>query len=176
MKPIFRGALAGLAGLAVVACEPPTEPGVLTDTPLFAATVMNSQQQIQLPAFAAFIPCALNGAGEFAVVSNPILHVVSKFVIDAAGGVHVGGHFQPMRNWDGVGQVSGDVYQPTGVTRNNINVGASGLPFESTFVNNFRWIGPGPGNNLLVHTNTHVTFNANGTVTANVVNATVDCK
>src|SRR6266567_741998 len=42
--------------------------------------------------------------------------------------------------------------------------------------NNVRIIGQGPGNNLLVHENAHITINANGTVTVFHDNFSVDCK
>ncbi len=45
-----------------------------------------------------------------------------------------------------------------------------------SFVNNFRMIGPGPGNNYLEHQNTHITINANGDVTVTHDNFSVDCK
>ena len=45
-----------------------------------------------------------------------------------------------------------------------------------TTVNVLRLIGPGPGNNLLVHTNLHFTVNAGGETTADVVHSRVDCK
>jgi hypothetical protein len=37
-------------------------------------------------------------------------------------------------------------------------------------------IGQGPGNNYSVHENFHITFNANGDVTAVQDNFNVDCK
>jgi hypothetical protein len=53
----------------------------------------------------------------------------------------------------------------------NINVGQ-----QETFINNFRIIGQGPGNNFLVHENSHVTINANGVITSFHDNFTVECK
>ena len=47
--------------------------------------------------------------------------------------------------------------------------------FEFTAVNNFRIIGQGPDNNYQVHQNVHFTINANGTVTSEVDNSSVDC-
>ena len=43
-----------------------------------------------------------------------------------------------------------------------------------TFVNNFKFIGQGPDNNFTVHENTHVTFNANGDLTAFIDNIKID--
>ena len=172
---IWKVAALALA-LSSTACDrAPTSPTGI-DGPMFAATRFFVEDKIPIPLFIAFIPCAAGGAGELAVVTGAELHVVLRTVIDADSGFHSSGHFQPIRNWDGIGTVTGDIYQATGVTRNNINVDGDGLPFESTFVNNFRWIGPGTGNNLLVHATIHLTINANGSLTADVFNASVDCK
>ena len=48
--------------------------------------------------------------------------------------------------------------------------------FEETFVNNFRIIGQGPGNNFLIHENAHLTINANGDVTVTHDNFSAVCK
>jgi hypothetical protein len=76
----------------------------------------------------------------------------------------------------GVGSVSGDIYEGTGVTRQDENVANAMFPENLTFVNNFRIIGPGPGNNLLVHENSHITVNANRTVTVNQTNLSIACQ
>jgi hypothetical protein len=64
-------------------------------------------------------------------------------------------------------------YQGTGDPRDSFN-GVVG--FEETFVNNFRIIGQGPGNNFLVHENFHITVNVNGTLTVFRDNFSVECK
>jgi hypothetical protein len=48
--------------------------------------------------------------------------------------------------------------------------------YEYTYVNNFRIIGQGPGNNYLIHNNFHYTINANGELTAWVDNFSAECK
>ena len=50
------------------------------------------------------------------------------------------------------------------------------MPFETSFVNNFKIIGPGPGNNLLIHENFHMTVNADGTVTVVIDNTSFSCR
>ena len=55
--------------------------------------------------------------------------------------------------------------------KTNLKVGV-----QDTFINNFRIIGQGPGNNYLVHQTVHLTVNANGVVTASVSNSSVECK
>ena len=45
-----------------------------------------------------------------------------------------------------------------------------------TFVNNFRIIGQGSGNNFLVHETLHITVNADGTITVFHDNFSIDCR
>lgn len=119
-----------------------------------------------------FIPCALGGAGEVASLSGP-LHVLFHFTEDESGGFGFTIHNQP-QGISGVGLTSGDSYQGTGVTRETFHV--SGIQFSDTFVNNFRIIGQGSGNNFLVHNNFHITINANGDLTAFMDNFSVECR
>jgi len=119
-------------------------------------------------AFDVFVPCANNGAGEVVTLVGT-LHEVFHIVFDANGRVHFKIHDQP-QSVSGIGQTSGAKYQGTGVTQQQ----AGTNPF--TFVNNFRIIGQGPGNNFLVHQLFHVTVNANGNVTAFVDRASFECR
>jgi hypothetical protein len=108
------------------------------------------------------------------VVLTGELHILIAQEVDGNGGIHVKTHFQP-QGISGVGTVTGAKYQGTGVTQEHFNDHSSPA-FEDTFVNNFRIIGQGPGNNFLVHTTFHVTVNADGVVTANVLNSSIECK
>jgi len=130
-----------------------------------AAVVVNDKVPVLI---GVFIPCV----PEFVLLSGD-LHVLITSEVDENGGIHFKSHFQP-QGISGVGSVTGDKYQGTGVTQSHTN-DHDGLAFETTFVNNFRIIGQGSGNNLLVHTTFHVTVNANGVVTANVLNSSVEC-
>ena len=118
-----------------------------------------------------WVPCAAGGAGEYIQLSGT-LHTLYHYTIDAKGGVHIKSHNQP-QNLTGVGLTTGDKYQGTGVTQDESN---TKIGQEYTYVNNFRMIGQGPGNNYLVHSTYHITINANGELTASVDNYTVDCK
>jgi hypothetical protein len=118
-----------------------------------------------------FVPCANGGAGELIEVTGP-LHDLFHMTTDNTGGIHVKVHDQP-QGVSGVGLTTGDKYQATGVTQDEFTAVAGQ---EETFVNNFRMIGQGPGNNFLVHDNFHVTVNANGDVTASHDNFSIDCK
>jgi hypothetical protein len=121
-----------------------------------------------------FVPCANGGAGENVDLSGD-LHTLITFTIN---GNHVSGnaHFQP-QGVSGTGATTGDKYRATGVTKDNsFSVSFTNGRAQQTFVNNFRIIGPGPGNNLLVDETAHLTFNANGTVSAFHDNLSVECK
>jgi hypothetical protein len=118
-----------------------------------------------------FVPCANGGAGEDIELSGT-LHDLFHVASDGAGGFHVRTLDNP-QGVSGTGLTTGVKYQGTGVTQDQFNAKAG---FEETFVNNFRIIGQGPGNNLLVHDNFHVTLNANGEITASHDNFSVTCK
>jgi hypothetical protein len=140
----------------------------MTPPPAHADVTTNIRIPIDIT---VFIPCAAGGAGEFVELTGD-LHVLFATTQNANGGFHVKTHFQP-QGVSGIGLTTGDKYQGTGVTQEEFNVNAGE---QDTFVNNFNIIGQGPGNNALVHENTHVTVNPDGTVTASVDNFSADCK
>jgi hypothetical protein len=121
-----------------------------------------------------FVPCANGGAGEEVHLTGE-LHMLATLTEDGAGGMHIKWHSQP-QGVSGVGLITGDKYRGTGVTQEETNIRPGGFPYEDTFVNNFRIIGQGKGNNYLVHQVLHVTINANGEITAEVDNYSVECK
>ena len=137
---------------------------------LAKATTFTDNVQVPIN-ISVFVPCAAGGAGEVVDLSGT-LHVLFHTTIDDSGGFHSKFHFQP-QGVSGTGLTTGDKYQGTGVTQGTFNCKVG---FESTFVNNFKIIGQGPGNNFLVHENFHVTVNANGEVTAFVDNFSIECK
>ena len=118
------------------------------------------------------VPCANGGAGEDVLLTG-FLHVLITGTLDASGSLHTTTHFQPM-GVAGTGETTGDVYRATGITRDEAN--GLDVPFEATFVNNFRLIGPGKGNNFLVHETAHLTVNAQGEVTVLLENLSIECK
>ncbi len=119
-----------------------------------------------------YVPCALGGAGEM-VHRTGDLHSLFHVTEDESGGFHMVSHSQP-QGVSGIGLTSGDKYQGTGVTRSTSNFNV--FPYNDTFINNFRIIGQGPGNNYTIHHNTHITINANGELTAYVDNFKAECK
>ena len=136
-----------------------------------AAKQINDMSDINLT---VFVPCAAGGAGEIVDLSGP-LHTLITFAIN---GNNVSGkaHFQP-QGIVGSGETTGDKYQATGVTKaSSFKASFQNGQAQQTFVNNFRIIGQGPGNNFLVHEVAHITFNANGIVTVFHDSFTIDCK
>jgi hypothetical protein len=120
-----------------------------------------------------FIPCANGGAGE-AVSGTIDLHILMTTTVN---GNNVSGkyHFQPQGS-NLVGAVTGDTYQATGVTQGTFKSSLQNGQFTETDVNNYRLIGHGPGNNLVIHEISHITVNANGDVTVEFDTPSVDCK
>ena len=167
---ISRGRTVKAAAMTAVLVAILTAAGLFQARQAAAEVVQNTRVPTTI---GVFVPCANGGAGEFVVLSGD-LHVLSTVTNDGAGGFHVGGHFQPM-GITGTGLITGDKYQATGVTRYDFNVKPP-FPSENTYVNNYRMIGQGPGNNFLVHATAHVTVNANGDVTATVNNYSTTCK
>lgn len=158
-----------LLPLLVVACS---DPGTVTDpelAPRFAATATTTNERIPLD-LVVFVPCADGGNGELVDVSGP-LHVLTHVTVNNRGGMLVRSHFQP-QGISGYGQTTGAKYQATGVTQETFTVNAGQT---HTFVNNFRMIGQGPGNNYQVHQNVHTTVDANGNVRSDVDNTSVEC-
>jgi hypothetical protein len=136
-------------------------------TPAYAAVQMDNIS------ITVFIPCAVGGAGEVVDLSGPLHTLVSMTI----NGNNVSGyfHFQP-QGIVGVGETTGNKYQATGVTLESFKTAFQNGQANLTFVNNFRIIGQGPGNNFLVHETMHITLNAAGFLTVFHDNITVDCK
>ena len=138
--------------------------------PAMAAVQVNDTTDIDLT---IFVSCADGGVGETVDLSGP-LHTLISFTIN---GNKVSGkmHFQP-QGISGTGETTGDKYQATGVTQETFKNSLQNGQANDTFINNFRIIGQGPGNNFLVHETLHFTINANGTTTVSHDNFSMDCK
>lgn len=121
-----------------------------------------------------FVSCANGGRGEMVQLSGE-LHLLTTLTVND-NRIHVSQHAQP-KGVAGFGMVTGDKYQATGVTRSDSNITVVTMfPYNTTYINNFRIIGPGPGNNYLVHATIHTTIDANGQITAQVANTSSECK
>jgi len=139
--------------------------------PANAAKQANDTSEINLT---FFVPCAAEGAGELVDLSGP-LHTLITFTINR-NNVSGTAHFQP-QGLCGTGETTDDKYQATGVTKDtSFKASFQNGQAQQTFVNNFRIIGTGPGNNFLVHEVTHITINANGIATVLHDNLSVICR
>ncbi len=181
--------LIAFATVALVGCEQQPTAVSPAHSPLMLASVSaadtgggggggggggnNGATSLSIPIeLLVFVPCANGGSGEVIDVSGP-LHVVSQLTVSASGNFSDYFHFQP-QGISGTGFVTGAKYQGTGITafKDNFN----GLPFSSSFINNFNMIGQGPGNNFKMHENFHFTVDANGVLTAFIDNFSATCK
>ncbi len=135
------------------------------------AAAISDTQSFNFPISLAFyVPCANGGAGEVVYLSGNLHELFHLTVNNNTYTLKT--QFNP-QGVSGYGTTTGAKYQGTGVSSNRFNFNAGE---ELTYINNFRIIGQGPGNNFLVHENTHITVNANGELTAFVDNYSVECK
>lgn len=143
---------------------------MIANIPASAAVQVNDKTTVLI---SVFVPCAAEGTGEVVDLSGN-LHTVISFTLN---GNNVTGyfHFQP-QGITGTGQTTGEKYQATGVTQESFKNSLQNGQANFTYVNNFRIVGQGPGNNYLVHETMHLTINANGTATIFFDNLTIDCK
>jgi hypothetical protein len=139
--------------------------------PADAGVILNEAVPLDPPQTFS-VPCANGGVGEDVLVSG-FLHVLITATLDGSGSLHTTTHFQPI-GIAGTGLTTGDVYRATGITRDQAN--GLEMPFETTFVNNFGLIGPGKGNNLLVHEVFHLKVDKDGVVTVLVDSSSSECK
>ena len=169
---------ASVAVVSAVACQqaatsPPETSEFSPPAPSFSAATTFTTS-MKFPAnITVFIPCALGGAGETVVVSGN-LHSLFHSTING-NNFKIKIHNQP-QGVSGLGLTSGDKYQGAGVTQETFGGSFVNGQFSDTFVNSFRVIGQGPGNNFLEHQTFHITFNANGDLTAFVDNFSAACK
>ena len=161
--------LAGLFTTLLLACaDAPTAPPSLKAAQ-FAAVTQTINEVVPF-ASTVFVPCAARGAGEDVLLSGR-LHVLLHLTI-TSNGVIAKGHFQPM-GVSGTGVSTGDSYQGTGVTQ-DINASHEGVSL--TLNNNFRIIGPGPGNNVLVHHVFHLTIGPSGEIVNLTTHFSSECR
>lgn len=170
------GILLGMA-VGLVACAESPSPvaplRVMDENPTLAATVDDVEQTVTFHR-TLFIACANEGAGEDVELSG-LIQIRSHTTEDANGGIHVSSHVRP-DGVIGVGETSGLMYRGTGGTFEAEGYSAAGDPATYSYVNNFRIIGQGPGNNMTIHYTVHQTINANGELTADVDLNRSECK
>ena len=126
--------------------------------PAYATVQVQDRTDISLT---VFVSCAANGAGEIVDLNGPLHTLITSTI----NGSNVSGrfHFQP-QGLTGTGETTGAKYQATGVTQESFKTSLQNGRATLTYVNNFRIVGQGQGNNYLVHETLHFTVNANGTM------------
>jgi hypothetical protein len=102
------------------------------------------------------------------------LLIVFHVTEDAKGGIHVQEHFQP-QGVSGTGLESGEQYRAVGVTRRDLYIAPGEEVREFTIVSRFYLVSNGPSENMLVAATTHVTFNAKGEPTAELLRVRTKC-
>ena len=148
-------ALTVALGLVAGACSENTSPtsandaGVtgVTSTSDVRATTFTSNVNIPINS-AVNVFCADGGAGEVVSLSGN-LHMLSHTTVNG-NNFTTKFHNNP-QGISGTGLTTGDKYQGTGATQGTFGGSFVNGQFSDTFNNNFRIIGQGPGNNLLVH-------------------------
>lgn len=122
--------------------------------------------------YAGFVPCANGGAGE--ILAGRI--EVHNLVTSTVNGNNVSWQFlfQP-QGGSMVGAITGDTYRVAGVTHGVYNESLDTDHYTLTYVNTFKLIGPGPGNNLLVREIAHVTIDGNEDLVVRHDDLSIDC-
>jgi hypothetical protein len=120
--------------------------------------------------FAGFVPCANGGAGEILSGRIDVHNLVTSTVNDN----HTSDRFQFQPHGTMVGAITGDAYRVTGVTQGTSSESLQNGHYTLTYVNSFRLIGPGPGNNLLVHETAHMTIDGDVVVVEHD-NLSIEC-
>jgi hypothetical protein len=168
------GTLLGIAaGIAACAESPSPVAPTIDQPPALMAEVSSSELTVPWSA-TLWISCASGGAGESVALSGQIV-IRSHETVDEEGGTHLWTHVRPS-GVVGVGTTSGRVYRGTGGTYEGIVEASDGDPSVYTLVNNFRIIGQGPSNNMLVHIVVHQSWNSAGELVADVDLSSNTCR
>lgn len=161
-----------LGAILLAACDQANDPVAPTiDPPELRASQFTDSSVFPLD-FYVYVSCAAGGLGEYVRLTGN-LHALYHFTVSNSGNFTFKGHFQP-QGVSGTGYTTGGKYQGTGVTQDMTHFGRVGEVFS--YVNNFRVIGQGPGNNFLVHQTFHFTINPNGSLTSFVDGFKAECK
>jgi hypothetical protein len=143
--------------------------GILAIAPAAQAAVILN---ISVP-IAPLQPTVINPCNDDIIALTGDVHILVSFTIN---GNRISGmtHIQP-QGVSGTDQTTGAEYQGTGVTQDEFSGSLTNGQYEETFINRFDFLGQGSAPNFREHETAHVTFNANGTVTANFDNFSISC-
>jgi len=139
--------LVALCAAALAASVTAAQAGVLTNTTVSYA-------------YSGFVPCANGGAGEL-VTGTIEAHILETSTSN--GKVDVS-HL----TWDAhgslTGSITGDTYRLGGVTHSVDVEHLASDRYTLTYINRYRLIAPGPGNNLVVRETAHVTADGDNVI------------
>lgn len=164
-----------LSAFVLAGCSGPTSPDEMTGGPELSV----QQEWNDLAGNVFWNACT----GEYVgFAEGSIQHVVSSVKDDGDGGFHVRLH-RNGRNYNGPGLMwTGSEFVPTGtqyrgnsVFNGTLNVRPP-FPAEQTITSNVRVIQLGSGTNMMFHLVVHITVNANGEVTADVIDGWFVCQ
>ena len=112
-------------------------------------------------AYAGYVPCANGGTGELLTGSIDV-HDLSASTVN---GNNESWHFDFEARGALTGATTGDIYRLAAVEHGTYTQSLASDHSTLTYVNRYRLIGPGQGNNLIVRETAHVTIDADENVT-----------
>lgn len=118
---------------------------------------------------AVYNPCADEVIG----LAGTVRKVISSTTNQVWNRTRLFTSYQDLR---GVGFSSGTTYSAIGISHESKSVYSGFSPRGVTSIDNFKLVPDGGGVTLVLHQTTHVTFNADGTITATVDNPRLECK
>jgi hypothetical protein len=133
------------------------------------ATQVKTNEQFPLDV-TMFVGCT----GELVHFTGTV-HFEDTVVTDDRGNTHFQSHFNS-QDVSGVGQTSGIMYRGSEAVNFTTNNTVGPPPFEFTHVDPFHLISQGPADNFICQAVIHVTVNANGETTSEVMNFRCDCR
>lgn len=133
-----------------------------------AAVTTNEHTSV---AYAGYVPCANGGAGELLTGTIDVHDLASETL----NGNQEAWRFTFERHGELVGQVTGDAYRLATVEHGSYTQSLDNEHSTLTYVNSYRLVGPGAGNNLIVRETAHVTIGADENVVVQRDDFSVDC-
>ena len=122
-------------------------------------------------AYAGYVPCANGGSGELLTGTIEVHDLASETV----NGNHAAWQFLFERRGELVGSITGDTYRLAGVEHGAYTQSLGSEHSTLTYVNRYRLVAPGTGNDLIVRESAHITLDAGENVVVQRDDFTVDC-
>ena len=133
-----------------------------------AAVTSNEQTSV---AYAGYVPCANGGAGELLTGTIDVHDLASETVNDQ----QEAWQFTFELHGELVGRVTGDTYRLAAVEHGSYTQSLDSEQSTLTYVNRYRLVGPGSGNNLIVRETAHVTIGADENAVVQRDDFSIDC-